>query len=130
MDWVKDNLALLTGEYPKLEHRRDGGVDWVRIPDFPLPAGVWTLNQADVAFRIPQLAGEAPYGFWVRPGLALAEGGAIGNYSFPATTPWGNDWGQFSLAPVGQWQPRADVPAGANMLRFARGVADRLREGA
>jgi hypothetical protein len=130
MEWVDENLALLRSEYPELEHLLEGGVHWVRIPSHPLPPGVWTLGEADVAFRIPQLAGEAPYGFWVSPGLAMAGGGGIGNYSFPATTPWGNDWGQFSLAPVGQWQPRSDVRAGANMLRFARGIADRLKEGA
>ena len=130
MEWVESNLTLLRGAYPKLEHRPEDSVHWVRIPSYPLPSEIWTVQAAEIAFRIPQLAGEAPYGFWVRPGLSLVSGAAIGNYSYPTTTPWGGNWGQFSFAPVGQWQPQANVQAGANMLRFARGIGERLQEGA
>jgi hypothetical protein len=130
MDWVEDNLALLRTAYPDLEYRPEGGVHWVRIPSYPVPDDIWTVGAPEVAFRIPATAGEAPYGFWVRPGLALVSGGTINNYTFPAQTPWGGDWGQFSFSPLEQWQPKADVRAGANMLNFARAIADRLREGA
>jgi hypothetical protein len=48
--------------------------------------------------------------------------------TFPVSTPWGDDWGQYSWSPVA-WVPKEDVSAGANMLKFARSFADRLREG-
>lgn len=130
MNWVEENLALLRTAYPDLEYRLEAAVHWVRIPSYRLPEGVWTVESAETAFRIPPHAGEAPYGFWVRPGLALSSGGTINNYTFPTSTPWGDDWGQFSLSPAEPWQPKGDVRAGANMLNFARAIADRLREGA
>ena len=130
MDWVEDNLALLRTAYPDLEYRLEGDVHWVRIPSYPVPPEVWTVDAVEVAFRIPAQPGEAPYGFWVRPGLALAGGCTINSYTYPASTAWGADWGQFSFSPAESWQPKADVHAGPNMLNFARGIADRLREGA
>jgi hypothetical protein len=130
MEWVEANLALLRTPYPDLEYRLEGGVHWVRIPSYPLPAGIWTVDAVEVAFRIPAQPGEAPYGFWVRPRLTLERGGTINNYTSPASTPWGTEWGQFSFSPADPWQPKADVRAGVNMLNVARGIADRLREGA
>jgi Prokaryotic E2 family E len=130
MDWVEDNLALLRTAYPDLEYRLVDGVHWVGIPSYRLPEGIWTLDTADVAFRIPATAGEAPYGFWVRPRLELTSGGTVNNYTYPSPTAWGEDWGVFSFSALGPWQPKVDVRAGANMLNFARAIADRLREGA
>lgn len=125
MEWVEDNLALLRTAYPDLEYGIDGGVHWVRIPSYPLPTGIWTVDAVDVAFRISGQPAEAPYGFWAHPGLTLATEGTINNYTFPASTPWGTDWGQFSFSPAEPWKPKADVRAGVNMLNFARGIADR-----
>ena len=129
MSWVEENLSLLRTAYPDLEHLIADGVTWVRVPAYPVP-DIFTVTSAEVAFRIPSQPGEAPYGFWVHPGLTLVSGSTINNYTYPATTPWGNDWGQFSFSPVGPWQPKADVRVGPNMLSFARAIADRLREGA
>lgn len=128
-DWVESNLALLREAHPRLEVRGADGITWVRIPAHPLP-DVWEQAEADIAFRITSAAGEAPYGFWARPRLTLRAGGAVNNYTFPATTPWGPDWGQFSFSPSEQWQPKADIRFGPNLLRYARGIADRLAEGA
>jgi len=130
MEWVEENLGLLRTAYPDLDERSEGGVHWVRIPSYGVPSGIWLVEAVEVAFRIPSQAGEAPYAFWVRPGLTLASGGTINNYAFPASTPWGGDWGQFSFSPAEPWQPKGDIRAGANMLNFARAIADRLREGA
>lgn len=130
MDWVQQNLALLRSAYADLDYRPEGGMHWVRIPTYPIPKAMWALDEAEIAFRIPALAGEAPYGFWVRPGLTLTSGSPVNNYAYPASTAWGNDWGQFSFSPVEPWQPKADVRAGPNMLNFARSIADRLQEGA
>src|ERR1700685_265141 len=105
--WVETNLEILSGSYPELEAVTDGDVEWVCIPARPVPEGTWTADSVDVAFRIPNNAGEAPYAFWVRPGLGLKSGATIGNYSFPSPTPWGTDWGQFSFSPHGLLQPYA-----------------------
>jgi hypothetical protein len=130
MGWVEANLDLLRAAFPDLNYRAEADVHWVRIPAYPLPDEIWTLVSVEVAFRIPSQAGEAPYGFWVRPGPTLTSGALINNYTFPASTPWGDDWGQFSFSPDEPWQPKADVRAGPNMLNFARAIAGRLKEGA
>lgn len=129
-DWVERNLELLRGVFPTLEYQLLDGVNWVRIASYRLPAGVWQQETVELAFRIPAEPGEAPYGFWVRPNPSPLNGAAIGNYTYPAMTAWGDDWGQFSFAPEGPWQPKADVDSGANMVNYALGIAARLREGA
>lgn len=125
---VQEEVSLLRTAYPHLEHREEGGVHSVRIPSYPVPEG-WCRSEVEVCFQIPPSPGQAPYAFRVRPGLQLAGGGPPGNYSYPVTTPWGDDWGQFSWSPE-TWVPKDDIRAGANMLNFARSFADRLREGA
>lgn len=129
-EWVDANIELLRGVYPGLECRSADGVVWVRVPSYRLSGAVWNQDRVDVAFRIPASAGEAPYGFWVHPGLALRDGATILNYTYPATTPWGDEWGQLSFSPAEPWQPKADVRAGPNMLSYALGIGGRLREGA
>jgi len=125
---VELELALLREIHPDLEWRPD--VHWVRLPAYQLPDQVWSAQVVQLAFQIPQnLPGQAPYGFWVRPGLSLKSGGTISNYSYPVTTPFGEGWGQFSWSPE-EWRPAASVRAGTNMLDFVRSFADRLREGA
>ena len=42
------------------------------------------------------------------------------------STPWGDDFAQFSWSPLEPWVPKADIRAGANMLNFARSFAERL----
>lgn len=126
-DRLEQELELLRTGYPNLEHRRmDDSVYWVRIPSYPVPRG-WSHEAVEVAFQIPDQVGQAPYAFYVRPRLLLADGGTPTNYTAQATTPWGADFAQFSWSPV-SWTPKADVRAGANMLNFARSFADRLRE--
>ena len=124
---LDDELALLKTEYPDLEHRRDGDVDWVRVPSYPVTTKTWGRETVEVACHFPAQAGQAPYAFRVRPGLALPGGGTPSNYSYPVTTPWGDDWGQFSWSPT-TWLPAADLRAGANMLKFVRSFAERLAE--
>ena len=129
-DWVTTNLELLRSRYPELDMRVDNAVHWVRIAMVTLSTAIWTVESVEVAFRIPSNAGEAPYAFWVHPGVALHSGGPINNYTHPTPTPWGPDWGQFSFAPGDPWQPKADVHSGVNMLDFVRGIGRRLEEGA
>jgi Prokaryotic E2 family E len=127
---VLDELGLLRACWPALEFVEAGL--WVRLANYPLPRGIWDRGTCEVAFQIPtQLPGQAPYGFYVRPGLELAGGGAIGNYTFPTLEPPfdSSPWGKFSWA-LAEWQPAAEAGKGSNMVQFARSIADRLREGA
>jgi hypothetical protein len=128
---LAQEIALLENAYPGLEHRIEGEAHWVRIPGYPVPKG-WvhegaTVESVEIAFKIPEQMGAAPYAFLVRPSLALATGGEVGNYTQIATCPWGADFGQFSWQPL-EWVPHVDIETGANMLTFARSFAERLGE--
>jgi Prokaryotic E2 family E len=124
---LEHELELLRTVYPDLEYRSVEGEHWVRIPAYRVPEG-WSNREVEVAFQIPGQAGQAPYALYVRPALRLAGGGSPSNYTPTATTPWGDDFAQFSWSPVGPWLPKTDIRAGANMLNFARSFADRLKE--
>jgi hypothetical protein len=124
---VEAEVDLVRSEYPALQFRPEDG--WALVPGYPLPQRTWRIAEADVAFQFPQLAGQPPYGFWVRPGLTLVDGGAPQNYAFPVTTPFGPDFGQFSWSPE-EWRPSASVSLGSNMLRWVNSFSLRLAEGA
>lgn len=124
---LNDELALLRSVYPDLEHRLEAGVNWERVPSYPVPHG-WSSRVVEVAFQIPNQPGQAPYAFWTRPALLLASGAAPSNYAANVATPWGSGFSQFSWAPTNPWLPAEDIRAGANMLNFVRSFADRLRE--
>jgi hypothetical protein len=126
-DRLAQEVALLRTAYPDLEDRGVDGTLWVRIPAYPVPEG-WSAGSVEIAFQIPIQVGQAPYAFYVRPALRLANGDAPTNYTPTATTPWGNDFAQFSWSPVEQWISRANVREGANMLNFARSFAERLKD--
>jgi hypothetical protein len=119
-------IELLRGAHPGLEFRALDG--WVRLPSYPLQQAVWGRSECEVAFRVPELVGQPPYAFWVRPGLQLVTGAAIQNYSFPASTPFGDGWGQFSWSP-NEWRPAADIRLGSNMLHWVQSFEIRLEEG-
>jgi hypothetical protein len=124
---IESELALLRTHYPNLVYLEAG--HWVQIPAYRLPAGIWLRTEVDVCFQIPAgIPGEAPYGFYV-PHLLLANGGSPNNYAYPATTPFGTDWGKFSWT-LEPWSPNADVTSGSNMLNFARSFYERFKEGA
>jgi hypothetical protein len=125
---IEQEVALLQKVYPDLDWRAD--VRWARIPSYALLDGLWRQSAVQLAFQLPeQLPGQAPYGFWVHPGLELASGQGIDQYTHPATTPFGEDWGQFSWQPE-VWAPGPTVLAGTNMLDFVRSFATRLQQGA
>lgn len=117
--------TLVASAYPDLEVHSDG---WARIPAYPIPGGLWTVEVAEVAFRFPEnLPGEAPYAFWVRPPLVLRSGATVQNVTM-ASTPFGDGWQQFSWS-TEPWQPGATPSDGSNMLHFVRSFATRLGEG-
>jgi len=122
--WEQE-LELLRSVYPGLEYRPEDGQHWIRLAAYEPPPG-WSETSVELAFRIPAQAGEAPYGFWLRPAMSRPDGQQINNAT-TGPTPWGADFQQFSWSPI-VWQPKADVRAGANMLAFVRSFEERLRE--
>jgi hypothetical protein len=125
---VHEELELLRRWRPDLDY--EPSARWVLLRAYRLPEGIWNAAAADVAFQLPaHLPGEAPYGFYVRPGLTLATGASPCNYTYPSVEPPFGDgpWGKFSWAPVA-WRPAADARGGDNMVDFAASIGDRLRE--
>lgn len=126
-DRIRQELEMLRACYPNLEYREEG--HWVRIPSYAAPEGIWNVSEVEVCFQMPeQLPGQAPYGFYVRPELLLRIGGRPDNYTYPATTPFGDGWGKFSWQ-LEPWRPTSDSGTGSNMVNFVRSFAERLRQG-
>lgn len=131
MSRLSDELDLLRNWFgPDLEFRQDG--QWVRLPSYQLPAGLWRADVVELCFQIPDPPGP-PYAFYVRPlgpdaGGGLHGAGEIGNYAHPAGTPWGDDWGKFSWQ-LEEFQVAEPLGAGNTMLDFARSFWARFLEG-
>jgi hypothetical protein len=126
---IEQELRLLRTRYPDLEYIAQG--QWVRIPQYPLPAG-WSESAADMALQIPiSYPGTPPYGIYAPVGLTF-NGQRPDNYVEPAGTqpPFAGTWGIFSWTPDdGQWRATADPVSGSNLLHWAIGFAERFREG-
>jgi hypothetical protein len=128
MSRVDEELGLLRAWWPSLEY--NPADRWVLLRGFRLTRGVWSAEVVDVAFQIPaRLPAEAPYGFYVRPGLRLAGGALPSNYVEEGSgPPFGpGPWGKFSWAAIA-WCPTVDARAGDNMVGFATSITDRLKE--
>jgi len=124
---IAAELDLVRTAYPDLKVQERDGVQWMLIPDYPLPDG-WSGKKVDVAFKMPAgLPGQQPYAFWVPPGLTLADGSPPGNTSGSIPTPFGDGWLQFSWE-LDPWQPGATPEEGTNMRDFARSFRNRFLE--
>jgi hypothetical protein len=126
---IETELAMLRACWPSLEFVEAG--HWLLIPSQRLLDGLWDHAEVEIATQIPpQIPGQAPYGFYVRPGLLTAAGQAPANYTYPSDEPPfpGGSWGKFSWTPV-CWAPQASATAGDNMVSFMHSIAERLREG-
>jgi hypothetical protein len=121
-DRVSSELALLRRAHPELEFLDEEC--WVRLSAYAMPAG-WSEPEVEMAFRIPPTAAVQPYGFWVHPGVTLADGRQPTNYTPSVEIPFGPSWGQFSWSPR-IWRPHAVIEKGDNMLHFLRSITDRL----
>lgn len=123
---IEQELALLRTRFPRLE--RQG--DWIRLLDYPLPAG-WNRDKTDVVFQIPPTyPGTRPYAFFVPSGIRCGDN-KPGRYREPATqkVPFSGEWGMFSwLAEDEQWVPKEPIAAGRNLLNWAEGIASRFKE--
>jgi hypothetical protein len=125
-DRIQEELRLLRTRFPKFEYVPEGR--WVRLPNYPLPAG-WSRAATDVAFQIPaQFPGSPPYGFHVPAGLKF-NGKQPNNYTEPSSTPFAETWGMFSWTPDGVWTATSNPLQGANLVNWALGFSQRFREG-
>ena len=126
--WIPAELARLRTNWPQLRYEENG--HWVLLPGYLVPEG-WNRTTTDLAVRIPEnLPGQEPYGFWVRGGIALADGTAPTNYVFPGeAVPFepSAQWGQFSWSLEG-WAPGAQPGAGTGMVHFVQSIRHRLEE--
>jgi hypothetical protein len=125
---VEQELALLRNRFPEMAFLADGL--WCRLPGYVIPGEQWRQARADIAFRIPEaLPGQVPYGFWVAGSIDPRRPGAvISNYTYPAVTGFGGEWGLFSWSPDG-WNPGPTAAAGDNMVTWVGTFAHRLLEG-
>jgi hypothetical protein len=125
-DRGEQELGMLRACYPTLEFQENG--QWVRLANYPTNS-LWASDEIEVAFQFPEnLPGQEPYSFYVRPDLRLRDGTSPDNYTYPNTTPWGDDWGRFSWS-LDPWIPRAELAEGSNMVQFVRSFAGRLGQG-
>jgi hypothetical protein len=125
---VLEEIDLLRQQFPGLEYIDEGG--WVRVPGFKRPEG-WTPADSDIVFQVPLSPGTAPYGFYVPTGARI-NGGVPQSYAEigEPRPPFPGSWAKFSWQPeAGEWQPKASVLGGSNLLGWVRSFATRLREG-
>jgi len=117
---------MLRERYPSLEQGEN--LDWVLIPDFPLPSG-WNRERTRLLIIIPPGYPQTPPdNFYVDVGLATVAGNTPGGYSEPAPQ-IGESWGQFSWhADVPTWQPGPEPQDGHNLCTFLGMVCARLGE--
>jgi hypothetical protein len=127
-DRIAEELALLRARYSGLEFLEAGL--WCKLASYTVPGGRFNETEIAVAFQIPpNIPGQDPYGFWTHPGLTPAVAGTqVTNYTFPASTGFGDGWGQFSWAPE-NWRPGATASKGDNMVTWVSTFAHRLLEG-
>jgi len=129
-DRIAAELDLLRQFFPQAEWHEAGAGEWVKIPDYPLPPGIWNREHETVCFEVPPAyPGQAPYAFCVTAGLRLRHStGLPQNYQEGAATPFPGSWGRFSWAHDGTWRPTADLSSGSNLSNFVLTFADRLKE--
>lgn len=126
---LEEELRLLRSWFGEdLDYAPNG--HWVRISSYEIPFDVWSPRVVAVAFQVPaRIPGQAPYGFWVSPGIGRTDGQAVLNYTFPdPAPPFDGPWGKFSWQ-LPDWRPGAMPQDGSSMLDFARSIASRFGDG-
>lgn len=130
---IKEELALLRQQYGEVEHIEVAGVDWFRLPRYPLPDG-WQIGsepveEVPIAFPVPSAyPGSPPYGFLTPAGLNF-KGATPGNPGSSNPPPFEGNWMHFSWT-VENWTATSDLRKGSNLLTWCRSFGERLREGA
>lgn len=131
---IEQELALLRGAYPEVEHLESNGEDWFRLPAYPFPDG-WrmgdnTIEKCPVVFKLTATYPTAqPYGFMAPNGINF-KGAAPGNSGLVPISAFPGTWIQFSWQPDGNWEPKSEAVGGSNILSWVRSFAQRLKEGA
>ncbi len=127
---LQEEMAFLRRHFPRLEH--GPGMEWVMIPEFPLPAGRYNRSQTPLLFKLPGVYPQAgPDNFFVDVELRLTTGAMPPAFnpnaeSSSGPAPTTGRWGWFSWHPQ-SWRPAATVEGGDNLLVFVRGVGLCLR---
>lgn len=129
---IEGEMLLLRQQFPEIEHIHEGGEDWFRIKDYPVPDG-WQRGALAVAvvtviFKITAAypSGQ-PYGF-LTPADFNFKGTTPNNTSAGVNTPFGTNMLQFSWQPE-EWKPAHVLVNGSNLLAWARSFTRRLKEG-
>jgi hypothetical protein len=124
-DRIVCEIELVRERHPTLQ--RGEQLNWVLIPDYPLPPGRFTRVRSRLLFLIPVgYPNTGPDNFFVDGDLRLAGGGMppgmnAGPQSTTGTAPVGDNWGWFSWHPQA-WRPAATIEGGDNLLTFLRSV--------
>jgi len=126
MDRLQAEIEMLRSEHPNLQCGAD--VEWVLIPDFPIPPG-WNRERTRLLLFIPSGYPEIPPdNFYVETGLRTASGEMPHAYQ-DSVSQIGENWGQFSWhVDVESWRPAPDPEAGHNLRTFVGMVRKRLSE--
>lgn len=128
MTRLDHDLAAMHREYPSalIGPNRD----YFIIPDMRMPPGVYRQTHRRLLVCIPPPYPTAPPdNFFVAWGLALANGGNIGNYSGPVCL-YGEQWGQFSHhIDAGAWNVSPEPAAGDNLITYLASCIQRLQQG-
>lgn len=123
-------IETVRKNYPNLQH--DEELNWVLIPDYPLPPGRFNKERTKLLFLIPSgYPNTGPDNFFVDADLKLRDGGKppgfnAGSKSSSGLAPIPGDWSWFSWHPV-TWRPAATIEGGDNLLTFLRGANMCLR---
>jgi hypothetical protein len=127
---IQEELRLLRRSHPKIEHGPKG--EWVKIPDFPLPAGRFNQTHTTLLFKLPSSYPQTgPDNFFVDVGLRLKDGSNPPAFNANAKSSTGpapipGAWGWFSWHPQ-SWRPAATPEGGDNLSGFVRSVSLCLR---
>jgi hypothetical protein len=124
---LAQELELLRKHFPEVEYMEEG---WFKIPNYPLTPG-WNRVLTDVVFWArPEYPGTPPYGIYVPVGIQY-NGQPPKNYTAPPSPapPFAGEWGIFSWSVAAGWRATADLVTGSNLVNWARGIAERFREG-
>lgn len=127
---VREEIELLKAKYPTLQYGEQ--LNWVLIPELPLPSGRFNNPISKVLFSIPPgYPQTGPDNFFVDGSLRLHDGSNPpgfnqGNNSSCGPAPVSGDWGWFSWHPH-IWRPSAIIENGDNLSSFFRGILICLR---
>ena len=131
---IEQELALLRQHYGEVEHVEVAGDDWFMLPRYLLPPG-WRIKDVSVehipvVFLVgPGHPGALPYGFMGPEGINFNGAPPTNIGGPPKPPPFAGAWTHFSWS-VDDWAVTADIARGSNLLSWARGFAQRFREGA